>query len=81
VLILKVIYLKYYRDVRGQAMVEFVVAAPDLVTLLFSIWYVSNLYILKVEHRVPLRPGFLDMSKVATKGINSYSYRKADHVN
>jgi hypothetical protein len=53
----RVTRMKFFGDVRGQAMVEFVVAAPVLATLLFAILYVSDLYTIKYETLVSSRYG------------------------
>ena len=48
---------------RGQAMVEFCVAAPVLILLLWSIWYVSDLYVVKFKTLAAARYGTWRLSK------------------
>jgi hypothetical protein len=57
---------KHFRiltDARGQAMVEFCVAAPVLILLLWSIWYVSDLYVVKFKTLAAARYGTWLLSK------------------
>lgn len=59
----RVTRMKFFRDVRGQSMVEFAVAAPVLATLLFAICYVSDLYTIKYETLVASRYGAWRLSR------------------
>lgn len=45
------------RDEKGQAMVEFVVAAPVLAIFLFAIWFISDMYEVKFQTLVAARYG------------------------
>ena len=54
---------KILKDTRGQSMVEFCVAAPVLVLLLWSIWYVSDLYVVKFKTLAAARYGTWLLSK------------------
>jgi len=55
--------VKLLEDTRGQAMVEFCVAVPVLVVLLWSIWYVSDLYVVKFKTLAAARYGTWLLSK------------------
>lgn len=48
---------RFHRKTDGQAMAEFCVAAPLFVLLLWSIWYLSDLYIMKHKTLVASRYG------------------------
>ncbi|KPK31063.1 MAG: hypothetical protein AMK69_01550 [Nitrospira bacterium SG8_3] len=56
-------HFKILTDARGQAMVEFCVAVPVLILLLWSIWYVSDLYIVKLKTLSAARYGAWLLSK------------------
>jgi len=55
--------VKLLKDTRGQSMVEFCVAVPVLVVLLWSIWYVSDLYVVKFKTLAAARYGTWLLSK------------------
>jgi hypothetical protein len=70
---LKYHMLRFHRGGKGQSMVEFCVAAPVLVLLWWSIWYLTEMFLVKHETLVAARYGTWLLSRydnVPQNGIN-----------
>jgi hypothetical protein len=75
---LKFHMFKFHRRYKGQAMTEFCVAVPLLVLLLWSILYVTEMYIIKHKTLVASRYGTWLLSRYDNIPENSVDFKEVE---
>ena len=73
--------IRFSKGTRGQAMVEFAVAAPVFVLFLYACLYVSDLYIYKQKAVIAARYGAWRLSRGMTQGNIPGNFFEGDSAN